>query len=519
MTNKLFNTEGFPMKKVIVLFLLFFSLTLYHLPITQSTDFPPVKDFSFLDLVNSAPILIVSDDDFLSLNIDGSGTEEDPYVIENINVTRQESTGINIRNTSKYFIIRNNFVKVYSSCIVVYNISEGTAIIENNVCEHYRRYGISSQYSKGIYVAYANKTIVRKNICEGSEYGIRISKSFGVVVEENECGENLSSPIITELPITRDIIDGMGILVSHSPNSSVLRNYCIENGEFGIGVFSSNSTIIKENSCYANGYFSDNPYVDEEDTGGILIYGSSNVLISDNLCENNELAGLRLTLTTNSTISNNSFNDLLYGMVIKQSSSIEIIQNEILNGGYGADFSECSDCEISYNLFQEQSQYAVSFANSNDSVIHHNSFAYNNGDDDSQGFDEGYNNTWFQKSTLEGNWWSNLGRDDVYTIDGDANAVDLYPLEKPPIKTKFHLSIELYQIVMIVAIVIAIGVAIYGLGQRQKRKATELNPPYDLSDVEKTEYIEKLAGNFCPSCGKQLSEVETFCSKCGVQVK
>ncbi|HDJ25985.1 MAG TPA: hypothetical protein ENF34_01550, partial [Candidatus Bathyarchaeota archaeon] len=55
------------------------------------------------------PIEIYGDEDFTSENgvVGGSGTPDDPYIIEGWEISADEQTGIFITETTKYFIIRN----------------------------------------------------------------------------------------------------------------------------------------------------------------------------------------------------------------------------------------------------------------------------------------------------------------------------------------------------------------------------------------------------------------------------
>ncbi|GAH73330.1 unnamed protein product, partial [marine sediment metagenome] len=76
-----------------------------------------------------------------------------------------------------------------------------------------------------------------------------------------------------------------------------------------------------------------------------------------------------------------------------------------------------------------------------DNIIHHNSFINNSlaeeytidgertGTIGSQGYDEGYNNFWYNEEGKYGNHWSDLEGRKTYPIDGPAEAEDIYPLE------------------------------------------------------------------------------------------
>ena len=51
----------------------------------------------------------------------------------------------------------------------------------------------------------------------------------------------------------------------------------------------------------------------------------------------------------------------------------------------------------------------------------------------SQGWDDGYNNTWYDIITQEGNWWSNI-ESYAYRIGGYGYSIDIFPLNpKEPI--------------------------------------------------------------------------------------
>ena len=64
-------------------------------------------------LAEHAPIYIDGNADFSDGDDDGvsnpsaAGTESDPYIIENWDINTSSANGIEIRNTDKYFIIRD----------------------------------------------------------------------------------------------------------------------------------------------------------------------------------------------------------------------------------------------------------------------------------------------------------------------------------------------------------------------------------------------------------------------------
>jgi hypothetical protein len=79
---------------------------------------------------------------------------------------------------------------------------------------------------------------------------------------------------------------------------------------------------------------------------------------------------------------------------------------------------------------------------SDNNTVHHNSFIDNNLGGSSQAFDDGTNNTWFDESTLEGNYYSDYSGVGNYSIDGNANSSDTYPLTENPLILSYKVSLK-----------------------------------------------------------------------------
>ena len=76
-------------------------------------------------VVPSEKIFIQSDDDFEVLGFSGSGTEVDPYLIENLEIMPGTFyDNIEIMNTTKHFIIRNCHLKNGYIGITVRDVAE-----------------------------------------------------------------------------------------------------------------------------------------------------------------------------------------------------------------------------------------------------------------------------------------------------------------------------------------------------------------------------------------------------------
>jgi parallel beta-helix repeat protein len=82
------------------------------------------------------------------------------------------------------------------------------------------------------------------------------------------------------------------------------------------------------------------------------------------------------------------------------------------------------------NNFLKGNDFGISIENSEYNIIYHNDFIENNLGGTSQSRDEGSNNSWYNVSISEGNYWSDWNGIGSYVIDSVTfgDVVDLYPL-------------------------------------------------------------------------------------------
>ncbi|MBY9000591.1 MAG: right-handed parallel beta-helix repeat-containing protein, partial [Candidatus Heimdallarchaeota archaeon] len=107
---------------------------------------------------------------------------------------------------------------------------------------------------------------------------------------------------------------------------------------------------------------------------------------------------------------------------------------------YGIGIYSTDSATILYNILLRNSEYGVFLDDdSNRNKIHHNDFIDNNENGteygESQGYDDGYGNEWFDADAEEGNYWSNHRGSDDYLIDGKAESTDSYPFGEPLVYT------------------------------------------------------------------------------------
>lgn len=160
-------------------------------------------------------ILIWGDDGFKKSNsgvVSGSGTEDDPYIIENWEIQGQNSGyesdyGIKIMNTEAYVIIRNVTVNDATYCIWLNNaknviiedcniFSSGNGIFSNGASGIFRKnlilggngqdLGATGIYPSSLFTKGGGEVIIDQNIIVGYTWGIQIdADSYSIIIKNN----------------------------------------------------------------------------------------------------------------------------------------------------------------------------------------------------------------------------------------------------------------------------------------------------------------------------------------------
>ncbi len=411
---------------------------------------------TLLELTPHDPISITSDSDFEVFP--GLGTSENPYLIDGYNITTTSTNGINIRGTTKYFTVRNCYIDADSDGIYIENVADGTATVINNTCIN-NAYGIEIWDSvsstvinntcinngfKGIMLSFSVSSTVTNNIF--TNCGLCINEDntdayISYTVENNWVNgkklgfyTNLDSTIIAEpiygqlilvnctnMTVRDQILNNatIGLFLCSCTSSAIINNIC-NNGDYGIYLYSSGSSTISNNTC-SNNWFSIS-----------LVYSGSST-VANNTCSNNHWSGICLGHSGSSTVANNTCSNNGYGIKLDYSSSSIVTNNTCNNNNYWGILLYSSDfCVVAYNLLQENEYYGVCLGLDSDNIlIHHNTFVDNNIGGTSQAWDAGANNFWYDTATLEGNYWSDWSGTGSYVIDGSAGLEDLYPLDEP----------------------------------------------------------------------------------------
>ena len=408
-----------------------------------SSTSPKLSDLS---LTSHAPIEILNDDNFTDYSFLGLGTAEEPYIIENYNITATypDNKGIYINGTTKHFVIRNCYVDTDLSGIHISNVAEGTASIINSTC---------SNNLWGIYLSSSSGATLTNNTCSNNRYGIRLDSSSGAALTSNNfynAGLTISEESVEDcltytvennwvndrllgfyINLNEDIISDpiFGQLIFINCSEIVVCNQELTNTSIGLYLGWCENATIFNNVC-SNNYAS-----------GIQLDSSSGATLTNNTCNNN-LDGIRLSSSSGATLTNNTcsnnWHGRLYassGIALIYSSGATLMDNTCSNNYYGIILWISSDAILTGNTCSNNDHFGVGvYLDSDNNIIHHNAFIDNNLNlilsGYSQACDGGANNTWYDSTTKEGNYWSEWNKRKPYLIYGDANATDPYPLNK-----------------------------------------------------------------------------------------
>ncbi|KKK96425.1 hypothetical protein LCGC14_2662890, partial [marine sediment metagenome] len=240
----------------------------------------------------------------------GSGTWNDPYIIENVTIDGLISGTIRILNSDVNFIIRNNTLFNGNWGIYLEDVENGLLI--NNTFSYSSSHGIELRHGQNITIvknivennfrgltltASSNNNIVRNNSVSfngdpsGDYYaGIVIQNSDGNIIQENEVFNNENGGIFTDFD---------------SNNNEILGNNFYGN-EYGMQLSGNGYNQILDNNISNNDY-------------GIYFESSSNYNnVSKNFIVNNNLYGIILDSNQNyiylNNFSKNSINALDNGV-------------------------------------------------------------------------------------------------------------------------------------------------------------------------------------------------------------
>jgi parallel beta-helix repeat protein len=344
-------------------------------------------------LTPHGPILIVGNDNFTLANgvTSGSGIVGDPYVIENYIIDASTANGIEIRDTTAYFVVRNCIIEngwIGENVVNYYGIKLDNAVngrIENCTCRN-DDYGI---------VLYANSdnNVLTNNTCENSMwYGIRLESLSNNTITNNIC-ENTKY---------------WGIGLDHSDNNTLDNNTCENNGG-GIYLYDSDNIKMRNNNLSNNRYnfgmegTTLSHFVHDIDNSNLVngkpiryLMGHSNEVIGsspemgylglvscdnirvENLVLEHNVQGILIAGTQDSRVENCVFENNAFGIYLWGSENNTLTNNTCENGGRGIQLLTSDNNTLSNNTCEDDNYFGIRLAYSNNNTIKNSTFSSDN---------------------------------------------------------------------------------------------------------------------------------------------
>jgi len=207
--------------------------------------------------------------------ITGEGSSGDPYIIENLQINASDfETGIEIKNTNKYLIIRN--------CTVV---NSGASF---------------ETFDSGIKIENCSNVTIKNNTISYSLQGIGVFNSINNNITDNIVSINNTFGISVESSNYNNISDNIamfnklhGVYLVDSFNNSITDNF-MTNNTYGSGIFLSDSdgNEIVGNTAINNSY-------------GLYLKKSDYNSVRENNFSNNFGDCIKIYLGTGNTFSDN----------------------------------------------------------------------------------------------------------------------------------------------------------------------------------------------------------------------
>ncbi|UCE12209.1 MAG: right-handed parallel beta-helix repeat-containing protein [Candidatus Heimdallarchaeota archaeon] len=364
------------------------------------------EGFTINNLQDHAPIFIDENSDFEQLGFPGSGTIENPFLIENMFISASLTHLIHIQGITADFIIRNNWLDGFSGeSIGIHLVDTENGLIESNTI-HNCNNGvliasstnnkismnyISHNQENGILLVSTKSNIIANNtIHTNVGHGIFLENSDRNIITQNEVfsnghggsGANVLSPGAHGIYLdpanfntisTNIIYDNAenGIYLFESDSTQISKNEIFENGYNGVFLEDSDSNIISDNDIFNNGYGGGTgSRIMNPGAHGIYLDPARKNTIKSNKVHSNADNGIFLNMSENSSISNNEvYNNGLNGVSLQDSDNNSIMSNEIYHNGYGGGVGSGINSPGAHGIYLDPASSNVI----SDNIIYNNS--------------------------------------------------------------------------------------------------------------------------------------------------
>jgi len=345
------------------------------------------------------PIRVDDDQELLQLaqqeGWPGSGTEEDPIVIEGLDIRPERGPGIYLGNVSLWVLVKECSVEGASPQDDRFFRGAGILLYNSS---HVRILDCSLRGNdEGVYAKFSAFAIDDSNI-EGSDSGGIVSYGSEFTVENTTLSDN-------------DV--GVDALQSRTKVMN-----CVIRGSHD-GVYASGGNVVIRGSR-----------IMDVESSGIELYEVDGPLIEENYIEGGH-EGIGLYRSSNGTIANNTVIGGFFGIFLFKSKGNLVVGNwvEGCDEGISVDYHGNGN-EIVLNALVGNGYGVVLHSDTSGNLVHRNAFVHNAGSGDHydpahvQALDSSGHNLW--NDSEMGNYWRDWAMNND-TNDGDSDGIVDYP--------------------------------------------------------------------------------------------
>ncbi len=329
--------------------------------------------------INHSVINITSDDDFVNQGWTGSGTEEDPFVIQGLRIQATDWC-IRVENTRSHFrivdcefspvdgthrggvgvMLRNVSNAVIESCkmtglgLAIYDLNGSDNIHRENIID-YCWDAILIDSCQNVTAVNNTQTLTEQNS------GVTLYNSKQCVVSANDL-ESIHLMVSTECTFLDNNLHGKGFqffCMTASDWRHHFDNNWINGKRFGYFLESSGLSI--DGSLYAQlvlvscDDITVNQGTLQEVFTGIQIIDSSKIVLQDMTVRDNHKRGIVIQDSTSCSVVNDVFEANQYdAILISQSDKIIVENNQVNYSTTGIEIQGSTNCEINRNIVHDQ---------------------------------------------------------------------------------------------------------------------------------------------------------------------
>ncbi|MCG3225397.1 MAG: right-handed parallel beta-helix repeat-containing protein [Candidatus Heimdallarchaeota archaeon] len=421
--------------------------------------------------------IVIDDANITYYSSSGIGSQDDPYIIENLIVDTTDSLGIKFNYVTSYFILRDSYAKGSTYGVYLSGVSEGRSQIINCTIEgglslgginsHYMtvynctlRAGQGSSFSRGL-----NFT---KNIMEikgpASSSLLHLTDENNIIEDNTFIGDSSAVRIsdARNSSFRNNIFEGAGFRIYENKVMDILNNTYennIVNGKpFGFFYNRSDETIT--GNQYGQIYIINSDNIDFEgyEMGyvnvGIQVQKCTDISIKNvNVTGDDGIEartgegliieechlygdgnGIQVREVNNTVIRNNYLEQFRYAMQCDIMDDVQIHNNTVYNATeIGVNFEDVNNILMTFNIIScfvqsEGSQMSLVFGVCENVTVYYNIFI-SLGDLMAHPVEEWTvtNIMWYNDVLEVGNHYSDWNGMGTYSLTGDGGSVDLYP--------------------------------------------------------------------------------------------